>query len=157
MHVIKLESVMMPEPVVSNVPVIPLVLHLVDELDVSGSEVAAEELGDLERMLPPSQLKTLRMRACGIGEREATVLGPAVAGSRLRSLDLAKNALTGDALAQLAAASDTWPRGLALNLEDNALASGPPTEAPAPAVLAIAKLLPKCRWLQLRRNALTDW
>merc|ERR1719313_1234789 len=114
MHVIKLESVMMPEPVVSNVPVIPLVLHLVDELDVSGSDVAAEELGDLERMLPPSQLKSLRLRACGLGEREAAVIGPAVAGSRLRSLDLSKNALTGEAVALLAASSETWPRKLAL-------------------------------------------
>merc|ERR1719171_2186149 len=137
--------------------VIPIVLHLVDELDVSGSEVAAEELSDLKRMLPPSQLKSLRLRSCGLGESAAAVIGPAVAGNRLRSLDLSKNALTGDALALLAAASQAWPRGLALNLEDNALASGPPTEAPAPAVLAIAKLLPKCRWLQLRRNALTDW
>jgi hypothetical protein len=92
-----------------------------------------------------------------LGERQAAVIGPAVAGSRLRSLDLSKNALTGEALAQLAAASKTWPRNLALNLEDNALTSGPPIATPAPAVLAIATLLRKCRWLQLRKNALRDW
>jgi len=145
----------------SATKILVLLMQLVDDLDVSDSVVAPEDLVVFEKMLPYSRLPGLKFARSNLTTEFAVGLAKGLAGCSLRRLDLSGNALSGEALLILSRTAANWPDRMDLNLSRNAFSAPDPTpdaqNLPVPpAITALQRILPKCKNVELRYNALVD-